>query len=315
MSKIRLGISSCLLGERVRWNGEHKLDPFLTHTLGGYVAYVPVCPETECGLGVPRETMRLVGDAASPRLVTTRTNVDMTERMTAWTKQRVEVLEKENLDGFIFKSGSPSCGMERVKVYNDRGVPGKKGAGLFARAFMDRFPLLPVEEEGRLHDVHLREAFIESVFTLHRWREAVGQGRSRRVLVEFHSRHKLLLMAHSPKHLREMGKLVADPGSRSPADLFERYQAALLETLRMKATAAKHVNVLHHVLGYFRKDLSGDEKRELLELLEEYRRGTLPLIVPVTLAGHYVRKYEKDYLRDQVYLRPHPMELQLRNHS
>jgi len=315
MSKIRLGVSSCLLGERVRWNGEHKLDRFLTHTLGKYVEYVPVCPEVEAGFGVPRETMRLVGDAASPRLVTTRTARDMTDRMMEWARRRVPELEKERLDGFIFKSDSPSSGMERVKVYDSRGIPEKKGAGLFARAFMDHFPLLPVEEDGRLHDIKLRENFIESVFTLHRWREAIKKGTTRHALVDFHTRHKLLLLSHSPKHLREMGKLAADPGSRPPEDLFDRYQTALLEALRLKTTTAKNINVLDHVMGYFKKTLTRDEKQELLEVIDAYRRGDFPLIVPVTLLGHYVRKYDEPYLKGQVYLHPHPLELQLRNHS
>ena len=315
MSKIRLGISSCLLGEPVRWNGGHKLDRFLTSTLGKYVEYVPVCPEVEAGFGVPRETMRLVGEVESPRLVTTRTKEDMTDRMMEWARRRVVELEKENLDGFIFKSDSPSSGMERVKVYGKRGMPEKKGVGLFARAFMDHFPLLPVEEDGRLHDIKLRENFIESVFTLHRWREAVEKEKSRRILVDFHTRHKLLLMSHSPKHMKEMGKLVADPGSHTPADIFNRYQAALLEAVRLKTTTAKNINVLVHVMGYFKKVLTRDEKQELLEVIETYRRGDFPLIVPVTLLGHYVRKYDESYLKGQVYLHPHPLELQLRNHS
>jgi len=315
MSKIRLGISSCLLGERVRWNGEHKLDRFLAYTLGKYVEYVPVCPEVEAGFGVPRETMRLVGDVEAPRLMTSRTGRDMTDQMTAWASRRVAELENENLDGFIFKSDSPSSGMERVKVYDDRGMPRKTGVGLFARAFMDRFPLLPVEEDGRLHDIKLRENFIESIFTLHRWRKATAKGKTRRVLVDFHTRHKLFLMAHSPKHAREMGKLVADPGKHGQEELFQRYQAALLESLSLKTTTAKHVNVLDHIMGYFKKVLTGDEKKELLEVIGIYRRGDFPLIVPVTLLSHYVRKYDEPYLKEQVYLQPHPLELQLRNHS
>jgi len=279
------------------------------------VEYVPVCPEVEAGFGVPRETMRLVGDAASPRLLTTRTALDMTDRMMEWARRRVLELEKEQLDGFIFKSDSPSSGMERVKVYDSRGMPEKKGVGLFARAFMDHFPLLPVEEDGRLHDIHLRENFIESVFTLHRWREAIKEGTTRRALVDFHTRHKLLLMSHSPKHLRELGNLVADPGSRPPEDLSDRYQATLLAALRLKTTTAKNINVLEHVMGYFKKMLTRDEKQELLEVIDAYRRGDFPLIVPVTLLGHYVRKYDEPYLKGQVYLHPHPLELQLRNHS
>jgi uncharacterized protein YbbK (DUF523 family) len=177
MEKIRLGISSCLLGQNVRYDGGHKLDRYLTDTLGQYVEYVPVCPEVECGLGVPREAVRLVGDSESPRLVTVKTKQDLTERMMTWAGKRVKELEKEGLCGFVFKSGSPSSGMERVKIYNERGMAEKKGRGMFARAFMDHFPLIPVEEEGRLHDPRLRENFIESIFALMRWRELV-QGKN-----------------------------------------------------------------------------------------------------------------------------------------
>ena len=177
MEKIKLGISTCLLGETVRYDGRHKLDRFLMNTLGQYVEYVPVCPEVECGLGVPRESMHLEGDPDSPRLVTTRTKQDMTDRMVQWARKRVVELEKEDLCGFIFKSNSPSSGMERVRVYNEKGMPVKKGIGIFAGIFMDRFPLLPAEEEGRLHDPELRENFIERIFTLKQWREVLAKKR------------------------------------------------------------------------------------------------------------------------------------------
>ena len=209
MEKIRLGISSCLLGEPVRYDGGHKLDRFLTETLGQYVEYVPICPEVECGLPVPRESMRLEGNPDSPRLIAFRTKQDMTDRMLRWARKRVVELESNGLCGFIFKSDSPSSGMERVRVYNERGMPVKRGVGMFARAFMEHFPLLPVEEEGRLHDPNLRENFIERIFTLKRWRETLAQKESRGSLVDFHTRHKLLILSHSQKHYQVMGKLVA----------------------------------------------------------------------------------------------------------
>ena len=218
MDKIRLGISTCLLGENVRYDGGHKLDRYLTDTLGQYVEYVPVCPEVECGLTVPREAMRLVGRADAPRLVTVRTRLDLTDRMMSWAKKRVKELEGEDLCGFIFKGGSPSSGMERVKVYNDRGMAEKKGVGMFARVFMDHFPLVPVEEEGRLHDPKLRENFIESIFALMRWRELLRGRKNLGALVHFHTEHKLLILSHSEKHYRALGKLVAD-GKKTP---FER---------------------------------------------------------------------------------------------
>jgi len=312
--KIRLGISTCLLGEPVRYDGGHKWDRFLTDTLGRYVEFVPVCPEVECGLSVPREAMRLVGDPQNPHLMTVRSGVDYTERMLNWARKRVVELEQEGLCGFIFKSGSPSSGMERVKVYGPSGSPAKTGVGLFAWTFMEHFPLLPVEEEGRLHDPKLRENFIEAIFTLKRWREMLDLNGGRGALVDFHTRHKLLLRAHSLEHLRQMGKLVAQAANVPVADLYDQYQKLLLEALGRKTTSKKNTDVLYHLMGHFKKDLSADEKQELREIIDLYHRGLVPLIVPITLINHYVRKYDEPYLRGQWYLHPHPIELQLRNH-
>jgi uncharacterized protein YbgA (DUF1722 family)/uncharacterized protein YbbK (DUF523 family) len=313
--EIKLGISACLLGQKVRFDGGHKLDRFLTETLGGYVQFVPVCPEMECGLGIPRESMRLVGDPQAPRLVTTRTRQDHTRRMLDWAAQKVKALEEENLCGFIFKSKSPSSGMERVKVYGEKGVPAKEGVGVFARRFMAHFPLLPVEEEGRLHDPKLRETFIEQIFALKRWREAVAGPQSLGRLVDFHTQQKLLILSHSQKHYRLMGQLVAQ-GKKTPLDaLYNQYEALLMEALRLKTSIKKNVNVLQHLLGYFKKQLSGDEKQELLELIDAYGKDYLPLIVPITVINHYVRKYRQPYLGIQTYLNPHPLALKLRNHA
>jgi uncharacterized protein YbgA (DUF1722 family)/uncharacterized protein YbbK (DUF523 family) len=314
MEKIKLGISTCLLGENVRYDGGHKLDRFLTETLGQYVEYVPVCPEVECGLPIPREALRLVGNPDSPRLVTTRTKQDLTDRMTQWAQKRVVELEREGLFGFIFKSDSPSSGMERVKVYSEQGMPAKKGIGMFARTFMEHFPLLPVEEEGRLHDPILRENFIERIFTLKRWREMLAQKESRGNLVSFHTRHKMLILSHSPKYYETMGKWVAQAKDLPLKELHQKYQILLMEALLLKTTPKKNSNVLQHMMGYFKEQLSSDEKQELLEVIDRYRQEYIPLIVPATLMNHYVRKYNQPYLKEQVYLSPHPMELQLRNH-
>ena len=313
-SKITLGISTCLLGRQVRFDGGHKHDRFLTDTLGRYVTYVPVCPETECGLPVPREAMRLTGDPASPRLVTVRTKIDHTLRMKTWAEKKLRELEKENLCGFIFKSKSPSSGMERVKVYNDQGIPSHNGVGIFARAFMDRFPLYPVEEEGRLHDPVLRENFIERIFVFNRWRNLLSDGKSRGGLVDFHTRHKLLILSHSTKHYQHMGKMVAAAKKSSIDRVYEEYQQSLMDALSLKTTPKKNTNVLHHVMGFFKKDISADEKKELLEIISRYHEGYVPLVVPLTLINHYVRKYNQPYLQSQYYLNPHPVELQLRNH-
>jgi uncharacterized protein YbgA (DUF1722 family)/uncharacterized protein YbbK (DUF523 family) len=316
MHKIRLGISACLLGQPVRYDGGHKLDRFITDTLGQYVEFVPVCPEVECGLGVPREAMRLVGAVDSPRLLTVRTKIDHTARLTTWARKRVQELEQENLCGFIFKSQSPSSGMERVKVYPEHapGSPVTRGVGLFARLFMEHFPLLPVEDEGRLHDPVLRENFIARIFVFQRWRELLAAQPGVGDLVAFHTRHKLLILSHSPAHYRELGQLVARARELPVPELLEHYQSRLMDSLRLKTTPKKNTNILYHLMGYFKKDLSADEKQELLEIIEHYHKGFVPLIVPVTLINHYVRQYRQPYLQEQFYLHPHPVELALRNH-
>lgn len=313
--KIRIGVSACLLGQPVRFDGGHKHDRYLTNTLGEYLDFVPVCPEVESGFSIPRETLRLVGDPEAPRLVTSRTNIDHTDRMLGWAEKRVRELEAENLCGFIFKSDSPSSGLMRVKVYNPKGMAEKKGVGLFARTFTRHFPLLPVEEEGRLNDPVLRETFIEQIFTLKRWRETLALGQNMKNLVDFHTRHKLLMLSHSPANARLMGKLVA-VGKQMPIQtVYVQYERLLIETLRMKSTIKKNLNVLEHILGYFKNQLGSDEKQEMLEIFDRYRNAFVPLIVPVTLLNHYVRKTGEPYLKQQVYLNPHPIALKLRNHA
>jgi uncharacterized protein YbgA (DUF1722 family)/uncharacterized protein YbbK (DUF523 family) len=309
-----MGVSRCLLGEPVRFDGGHKLDRYVRDTLGRYFTYVGVCPEVECGLSVPREAMRLQGDPAEPRLVTIRSGVDHTDGMQAWGRKRLEELASLGLCGFIFKSKSPSSGMERVKVYNGKGAPSMQGVGIWARMFMDRFPLVPVEEEGRLHDPGLRENFITRVFVFKRFRDMLDSNPSSKTLVDFHTRHKLLIRAHHEPLYREMGRIVAQAGALGLDDLREKYLPMMVKALGYKTTFKKNRNVLEHIVGYFKKFLSTDEKRELLDLIAGYARGMYPLIVPVTLINHYVRKYDIRYLREQYYLQPHPLELGLRNH-
>jgi uncharacterized protein YbgA (DUF1722 family) len=235
--------------------------------------------------------------------------------MLSWAKRRVAELEKEDLCGFIFKSDSPSSGMERVKVYSDKGTAEKNGVGLFARAFMEHFPLIPVEEEGRLHDPELRENFIESIFTLRRWRRIRKDRMSKGNLVAFHTAHKLLILAHSPGYQAMMGKLVAAAKTIQTKELYDRYETLLLRALNLASTPKKNTNVLQHMMGYFKEQLSKEEKQELLDVIENYRSGHLPLIVPATLLNHYARKCEQPYLSGQVYLNPHPIALRLRNHA
>ena len=311
---IRILVSSCLLGEKVRYDGGHKRDSFLVETLGRFVEYVPVCPEVECGLQTPREAMRLAGDPADPRLVTSKTGLDHTGKMQGWIRRKLQDLEGLDLCGYICKKDSPSSGMERVKVYGEPGIPAKVGAGMFTKAFMDHFPLIPVEEEGRLQDPVLREMFVERVFTLRRLRDRIRQGKSRGSLVEFHTDHKLLILTHGRTRYAEMGKLVAHAKELPLEELYRRYLHLLMEALRLRTTPAKCADVLMHMMGHFRQFLTSDEKQELLEVIGRYRNRLIPLVVPVTLTLHHVRKYDVPYLKRQVFLNPHPVELMLRNH-
>jgi uncharacterized protein YbgA (DUF1722 family)/uncharacterized protein YbbK (DUF523 family) len=312
---IRVGISACLLGQEVRFDGGHKRDRYLTDTLGKFFEWVPVCPEVELGLGTPRETLRLAGDPGDPHLVFCETGKDITEGMKAWARSRLEALARLDLSGYILKSDSPSCGMERVRVYRASENSGKDGIGIYARALLERFPLLPVEEEGRLHDLPLRENFIERVFCYRRWRDLVSSGLTRGKLVAFHTTHKLLMLAHSPKHYSELGRLVADAKGLTPRQLEARYGELFMAGLRLEATAKKHTNVLHHILGYLKRDLDASDKAELLGAIGDYQRGRVPLVVPLTLLRHHLDRIDVPYLRDQIYLNSHPKELMLRNHA
>lgn len=311
---IRVGVSACLLGQEVRYDGGHKRDRYITDTLGQFFEWVPVCPEVEMGLGTPRETLRLEGSSEVPRLVFAKSRGDITEAMQAWTTSRLDGLARLDLSGYILKSDSPSCGMERVRVYRPSGIPSKDGVGVFARGLMERFPLLPVEEEGRLHDLPLRENFIERVFCYRRWRDLVARGLTRGKLVAFHTAHKLLLMAHSPKHYAELGRLVANAKAMSRRELEARYGELFMTALKVKATAKKHTNVMHHILGYLKRDLDARDKAELVAVIADYHRALVPLVVPLTLLKHHLARVEVPYLRDQIYLNPHPKELMLRNH-
>lgn len=314
MEKIKIGISSCLLGNEVRFDGQHKHDKFITGTLGHWCDFLAVCAEVECGLSIPREALRLVGSADKNKIMTNKNFVDITGQMQDWVKKRLEELDEEDLVAFIFKAKSPSCGMRSIKVYKEDGnIASYKGRGLFAEMFIKRFPLIPVEDEGRLHDPGIRENFIEKIFILQRWKETVRES-SASALIDFHSRHKYTLMAHSPVKLRALGKLTAVAGSSDIEKLKDEYLEILLSALDDKKTVSKNTNVLQHIMGYFKKILDTDEKAELLEVIQKYQSGFVPIIVPLTLLNHYVRKYDQPYLEQQWYLNPHPFEIGLLNH-
>lgn len=307
---IRIGISSCLLGQRVRYDANHKLDTYITGTLGRHFEFVPVCPEVAIGLGVPRPPIRLVGDPAAPRALGVKDpSLDVTDGLAAYGHRQAERLGA--LSGYILKSKSPSCGMERVKVYGTGGGS-RPGRGIYAAAFMAARPDLPVEEEGRLGDPGLRANFVERVFAYHRWQQLARSGVTARRLVEFHTAHKLTLMAHGERQ-DPLGRLVARAGRTDPRALGETYLHRFMAILARPATRARHANVLLHVLGYLRRALDAEDRRELRELIEQYRTSALPLSVPIALLRHHFRRHPDPWIARQVYLYPDPRELALRD--
>jgi len=314
MDKINVGISVCLLGSKVRFDGQHKLDRYITKTLGKYFKWVHSCPEHDCGLPIPRESMRLVGDENEPRLLTGRTKRDITDQLSSWSEKRLNELAQENMCGYIFKKGSPSCGMGGVRIYTERGMPYASGAGLFAKMLKEKFPYLPIEDDGRLHDPGLRENFIERVFVYHRWQQLTTEGLTAKGLVNFHTQHKYILMSHSVKLLSELGATVANIKDIGIEKSYTQYFPVLMQALKLKSTVKKNVNTLSHIAGYFKKQLTADEKAELVDVIEQYHQQLVPQIVPVTLLKHFIRKYDQSYLKDQLYISPHPLELMLRNH-
>ncbi len=309
----RIGVSSCLLGEKVRYNGGHTRNDFMLNTLGRWVEWVAVCPEVEIGLGIPRESLRLIGDLDKPRMVGIKSGDDHTDTMDEWAVPRIQALRQQQLDGYIFKKGSPSCGLFRVKVYGDHKIPIAKGRGIFARALTEAMPLLPAEEEGRLNDAQLRENFIERIFAHRRWRQLLAEP-SLRGLMDLQADFKMTLMAHSPAGQRELGRLVAEGHDRPLDQLFDEYGPKFMEVLGKIATPKSHTNVLQHLMGFLKSALDPGDKAELVEIIHEYRLGRLPLIVPITLLKHHFRRHETpEWLGRQVYLNPYPSELMLRN--
>ena len=314
---VRIGVSSCLLGEEVRHDGGHKRDPFLVQTLGPMVEWVPVCPEVEVGLGTPRESIRLVREPTAldgVRLVTGKTGIDLTTRMRRYARQRVRALAKDDLSGYILKKDSPSCGMERVKVWRKQGAGERNGRGLFATELMRQFPSLPVEEEGRLHDPGLRGNFVDRVFMYRRLRALFSGRWTVGGVVRFHTAHKLVLMAHSPQAYRELGSLVADAKSVPRAELTRRYEKEVMAAMSKPATRARHTNTLQHAIGHFKQTLDPASRQELASVVDDYRRGLIPLIVPLTLIRHHAHRLDVTYLLGQRYLDPELKELMLRNH-
>jgi uncharacterized protein YbgA (DUF1722 family)/uncharacterized protein YbbK (DUF523 family) len=311
---VRIGISSCLLGEPVRWNGGHVRQSFLVETLGAFVEYVPVCPEVEVGMGVPRPSVRLEVAEDRTRLVDPANEVDWTPAMERLVTRRAGMVDEFGLSGFILKKDSPTCGPWRVRLYA-KGQATRKGVGLFAAALLDRHPLLPIEDEGRLNDPVLRENFIERVFAYRRLESFFSTRWSYGQVVAFHTREKLLLSSHDQQLYRQLGRLVAD-GKRLPRPAFSaQYRELFMKNLSHRATVRRHANVLQHAAGHFKQNTDAGTRRELSDLIEDYRQGLVPLIVPITLIRHLVRHHGVGALADQTYLDPHPKELMLRNHA
>ena len=315
-ANLRLGIASCLLGEKVRFDGGHKRDDFLTGTVAPHVVWVPVCPEAESGMGVPRPTVRLALDEdGATRMVDPKSGADHTATMRRFAKTRVRALADEDLDGYVLKKDSPSCGMERVRLYGASGMPTRQGVGLFAAELLARFPHLPIEEEGRLHDPGLRENFFVRAFAYRRLKALFAGPWRAGDVVRFHTAEKMLLLAHDPEGYRALGRLVAAVKTTPRAELHRAYADGFMGALRKLATPRKHVNVLQHMQGHFSDRLDDAARAELTALIADFGRGLVPLIVPVTLFRHYVRRFEVAYLAGQTYLEPHPKELMLRNHA
>src|SRR5271156_749771 len=312
--KIRIGVSSCLLGNQVRFDGGHKRNEFVTDVFGQFVEFVPVCPEVEIGMGTPRESIALRRQDGELRLLGNRSGADFTAKMKSYADKRTRALGAEDLSGYILKKDSPSCGMERVRVYAENGMPSRDGVGMFAAALLRRYPNLPVEEEGRLSAPKLRENFVERVFAYRRLQDFFAARWTVGGLVAFHTAHKLVLLAHAPNAYRELGRDVA-AAKKIPRPEFRReYETRFMSALKKLATPPRHVNVMQHMLGYFRDHLEEVARRELAAVIDDYARGLVPLIVPLTLIRHYVRRFEVEYLAGQVYLNPHPKELMLLNH-
>ncbi|HEX9241730.1 MAG TPA: DUF523 and DUF1722 domain-containing protein [Anaeromyxobacter sp.] len=315
-NKLCLGVSACLLGRKVRYDGQHRRSAFLVDALGPFVEWVEVCPELELGLGVPREPIRLVAPSAAPRLVAEKSGKDLTEAMARFADARVGELARLDLDGWVTKKDSPSCGMERVRVHPAKGgTPRRDGVGAFLRVLAARLPLLPIEEEGRLEDAALREGFVERIFAYARWKAARARGMRRGDLVAFHAAHELALLSHSPAAYRRLGALVGGLGKGSVAPAVAAYGEGFMEALRVPATRGRHANVLAHLLGHFRDVLPAADRRELAGAVEDFARGVVPLVVPLTLFRHHARSRGMASLAGQTYLDPDPKELMLRNHA
>ena len=310
--RIVIGVSACLLGKEVRFDGGHKRSRFITDSLAGHFEFSAFCPEVAIGMGTPRQPIRLTGDTSNPEAVGVKTpELNVSQPLRAYGKKVAGDIH--DLCGFIFKKDSPSCGMQRVKVYNEKGMPERSGTGLFAREIMNAHPLLPVEDEGRLNDADLRENFVTRVYVYARWKALIDNGISKSGLIRFHTRHKYLLMSHSNEMYRELGQMLSDLNRASPAEIADSYITRLMQTLSVPATRKRHTNVLQHLLGYLKNSLDSAHRMDLDRTIDAYRSGEFPLVVPIRMLQHHFSMHPHPYISEQVYLDPHPQNLKLRN--
>ncbi|MBB3103353.1 YbgA family protein [Azomonas macrocytogenes] len=310
--KIKIAISACLLGEPVRYNGGHKESRLCTQTLARHFDFVPVCPEVAIGLGTPRESIRLVGDPENPRAQgTLHHEHDVTEPLAEYGRHMAGQLR--DVCGYILMQKSPSCGMERVKVYQENGYSSDSASGIYAQAFRGASPDLPMEEDGRLNDPVLRENFLARVFAYARWQQLLSLGLTRKAVLDFHSSYKFQLLAHDPRQYRQLGRLLASIGEQPIDQIGPHYFSLLMQALKKTATRGTHANVLQHMSGYLKQFLDPGDRREIQNLIAQYHQGTVPLVVPLTLLKHHLRKHPDPYLGQQAYLQPHPDDLSLRN--
>ncbi len=314
LGEMRLGVSACLMGDEVRYDGGHRRFPYLVDTLARFFTLVKVCPEVGVGMDTPRETVRLEGRADAPRMIASETGSDWTARMNRWSRAKVRELKAEDPCGFVFKKNSPSCGVFGVEVFDEKGRVGDHGSGLFASEFRRKNPLAPVEEEGRLEDPVLRENFVERVFAYHRLKMVFAGRWNRGTVVEFHGREQYLLMAHSPKHLKQLEQLTAAIGRHPRGEFKALYMAGFMEAMAVKATVGRHSKAMRRLAVCLRDHLAAPERTRVLRLIDEYRSGLIPLMVPLTLLAHFSELHEGAGLAGQTYLHPHPNELLLRNH-
>ncbi|MEE9443983.1 MAG: DUF523 and DUF1722 domain-containing protein [candidate division Zixibacteria bacterium] len=311
---IIIGVSSCLLGARVRFDGQHKRERYIADILGDYLDFLSICPEIGAGMGIPRESVQLRGNQDSPRLIGNKSGKNWTLKLKSFSRERISKKDFSKLSGFIFKKNSPSCGMERVRLYDDKGSMRPNGIGVFARAVMEKYPFLPVEEEGRLNDIRTRENFIERIFAYYCLDNLFNGGYSGKKIIEFHTVSKYLILSHSQKHYTELGKLVAKIKQYTPAQFKKEYSRLYMEALKIKTTVKKQVNVLQHIFGFLKDYLNSEDKKYLLEVINDYHKNLVPLVVPVTLLKLFILRHGVTYIANQIYLNPHPKELMLRNH-